>query len=57
MRGPDLGVALITPIQLKKNLVEKLRDNFRFSLSNNISTDLPPHLKKVLPNATKEFLE
>jgi len=57
MRGPDLGVALITPIQLKNNLVEKLRDNFRFSLSNNISTDLPPHLKKVLPNVTKEFLE
>ena len=57
MRGPDYLVAFCTPLQLKNNLVEKLRENFRLSLSNNISTDLPVHLKKILPSASKEFLE
>lgn len=57
MRGPDYLVAFCTPLQLKNNLVEKLRENFRLSLSNNISSDLPVHLKKILPSASKEFLE
>ncbi len=57
MRGPDYLVAFCTPLQLKNNLVEKLRENFLFPLSNNISTDLPVHLKKILPSASKEFLE
>ena len=50
MSGPESFVAFCTPIQLKNNLVEKLRENFRLSLPNNIPMDLPPHLKKVLPS-------
>lgn len=58
MRGPESLVAFCTPIQLKNNLVEKLRENFLLSLpNNNIYTDLPPHLKKILPSSSKEFLE
>ena len=57
MSGPESFVAFCTPIQLKNNLVEKLRENFRLSLPNNIPMDLPPHFKKVLPLASNEFLE
>ena len=57
MRGPETFVAFCTPIQLKNNIVEKLRENFRLSLPNNIHTDLPCHLKNILPSVSKEFLE
>lgn len=69
MRGPkSLFILFFTPLQrlrslalvesggLKKKLVEKLRGNFRLSLFNDRSEDLPAHLKVILPKASKEFL-
>ena len=57
MRGPySLFRLFFTPLQLKKKLVEKLRGNFRLSLFNDRSADLPAHLKVILPKASKEFL-
>lgn len=58
MRGPEFLVAFCTPVvQLKNNLVEKLRENFLLCLPNNKYTDLPPHLKIILPSANREFIE
>lgn len=60
MRGPDCLLATIPILQFKNELVDKLRHNFQFSnlVPNNKSSDLPPHLKKIVPAAaSKEFLE
>lgn len=43
--------------QLKNKLVEKYVKNFKLCLPNNKSEGIPSHLKKVMPNASKQFLE
>lgn len=57
MSGPFLLSMSTNVEQLKNKLVEKYIKNLNTCLSNKNSEDLPSHLKKVMPNASKQFLE
>jgi hypothetical protein len=57
MSGPFLLSMSTNVEQLKNKLVEKYIKNLNTCLPNKNSEDLPSHLKKVMPNASKQFLE
>nr|YP_008964966.1 LAGLIDADG endonuclease [Annulohypoxylon stygium]AHB33525.1 LAGLIDADG endonuclease [Annulohypoxylon stygium] len=57
MSGPRSLINFCSPLQLKNKAVKKLKNFFLPSRLDNKSDDLPSHLKKIIPLASKEFLE
>ena len=54
MLGPEL--LLIPELQLKNALVARYIKDLKLCLPNS-SKDLPSHLKKILPNTSRQFIE
>jgi hypothetical protein len=55
MSGPVL-YSPISVLHINRGLAEYIK-NLKLYLPNNNSQDLPPNLKKILPNVSKQFLE
>jgi len=51
------GLALMGDKSLGRFLNEKFINKSNFKLLNNNPKDLPSHLKKSIPNATRQFIE
>jgi hypothetical protein len=56
MSGPKELTILLSPFVIKSELAKFIK-NLKFNLPNKNSKDLPPYLKKVIPHASRDFLE
>ena len=58
MSGPDSFTAVAgSSLLTLKSEVRKFIKKLKFNLLNNNSENLPPYLKKVIPHASRQFLE